>query len=95
MEGNNIGPCLLESLAYASPGVVLRGSGTGIAGFGGTSQSMLSGVPVGDLRLEFWNPELCCCFASLDIGQPFTETMEYAFLKQTNFRVYTLQFKRG
>lgn len=56
---------------------------------------MLSGVPVGDLRLEFWNPELCCCFASLDIGQPFTETMEYAFLKQTNFRVYTLQFKRG
>lgn len=62
MEGNNIGPCLLESLAYASPGVVLRGSGTGIAGFGGTSQSTLSGVPVGDLRLEFWNPELCCCF---------------------------------
>ena len=62
MKVNNIGPCLLESLAYASPGAVLRGSSAPIAGFGGTSLPMLSGVPVGNLRLGFWNPEFCCCF---------------------------------
>lgn len=62
MKGNNIGPCLLESLAYASPGVVLRGGSTRIAGFGGTSLSTLSGGPVGDLRLGFWNPEFRCFF---------------------------------
>lgn len=100
MKGNNIGPYLLESLAYASPGVVLRGSSARIAGFGGTSLPMLSGVPVGDLRLGFWNPEFCCCFCLSGYLAAIYRDNGICFSKKKKthtqtFRVYPLQFKRG